>query len=499
MKTIVNEGERALVFKDGRLVNYLKEGKYNNFSFLGKKHVKYFCEGIFKINMNLDILLKNDSLKVELDVINVKEDEIYLYYKDDIFQEVYKEGKNAFWKVIGKNTFTKIDLKEVFQIDEKIKNVFSKTGLQQSFDIIEIEGYNIGLYFRNGIFQKRLSEGTYAVSKKYYRNNFLKYDLRNPIIYNETMKKIFEDDSDIISDFDVKMVGEKELLLWYQKDIFKGRYLTGEYIFWNKLGENQFELIDLNNMEVIDEKYHNILNKVADIHQRFEIKEYEAGLLIVDNNYKKTLEPGVYNFWIGNQKIEVLPVDLRIKQLDMQGQEILTKDKIALRLNFVTQYKITDPVTNFKEINNLENQIYILLQIKLREYVGTQNLEQLLENKNEIAGYVLERIKSEEKKYGVEFLESGIKDIILPGDIKDILNTVLIAEKTAMANTVKRREETASTRSLLNTAKLMEENQTLYRLKEMEYIEKIVEKIGNIEISGNGNVLEELSKIFSKK
>ena len=165
----------------------------------------------------------------------------------------------------------------------------------------------------------------------------------------------------------------------------------------------------------------------------------------------------------------------------------------------MTQYKITDPVTNFKEINNLENQIYILLQIKLREYVGTQNLEQLLENKNEIAGYVLERIKSEEKKYGVEFLESGIKDIILPGDIKDILNTVLIAEKTAMANTVKRREETASTRSLLNTAKLMEENQTLYRLKEMEYIEKIVEKIGNIEISGNGNVLEELSKIFSKK
>ena len=96
-------------------------------------------------------------------------------------------------------------------------------------------------------------------------------------------------------------------------------------------------------------------------------------------------------------------------------------------------------------------------------------------------------------------MEAGIKDIILPGDIKEILNTVLIAEKTAMANTVKRREETASTRSLLNTAKLMEENQTLYRLKEMEYIEKIVEKIGNIEISGNGNVLEELSKIFSKK
>ena len=96
-------------------------------------------------------------------------------------------------------------------------------------------------------------------------------------------------------------------------------------------------------------------------------------------------------------------------------------------------------------------------------------------------------------------MEAGIKDIILPGDIKEILNTVLIAEKSALANTIKRREETASTRSLLNTAKVMEENKTLYRLKEMEYIEKIVEKIGNIEISGNGNILEELGKIFSRK
>ena len=313
MKIVVNEGERALVFKDGKLVEYLKEGKYTNFSFLGKKHVKYFCEGIFKINMNLDILLKNDGLKEELDIINVKEDEIYLYYKDDVFQDVYQEGKYAFWKVIGKNTFTKIDLKEVFQIDEKIKNAFSKTASQQSFDIIEIEDYNIGIYYRNGIYQKKLSEGTYAVSKKYYKNSFLKFDLRTPIIYNETMKKIFESNTDITGDFDIKMVGEKELLLWYQKDIFKGKYLTGEYIFWNKLIENRFELINLNNIEVIDKKYQNILDKVTEIYQKFEIKEYEAGLLIVDNHYKKTLESGVYNFWIGNQKIEIIPVDLRIK------------------------------------------------------------------------------------------------------------------------------------------------------------------------------------------
>ena len=73
---------------------------------------------------------------------------------------------------------------------------------------------------------------------------------------------------------------------------------------------------------------------------------------------------------------------------------------------------------------------------------------------------------------GIKILGAGIRDIILPGDVKEIMNQVLIAEKKAQANVIMRREETASTRSLLNTAKLMDENTMLYRLKEMEFIEK---------------------------
>ena len=59
-----------------------------------------------------------------------------------------------------------------------------------------------------------------------------------------------------------------------------------------------------------------------------------------------------------------------------------------------------------------------------------------------------------------------------------------------------RREETASTRSLLNTAKLMEDNSMLFKLKEMEYVEKIADKIGEITVAGNGNVIEQLKDMF---
>lgn len=99
---------------------------------------------------------------------------------------------------------------------------------------------------------------------------------------------------------------------------------------------------------------------------------------------------------------------------------------------------------------------------------------------------------------GISIVDCGIKDVILPGEMKEIMNKVLIAEKKSQANSIMRREETAATRSMLNTAKLMEENQMLWKLKEMEYIEKITEKIEKVSLAGNGNILSQMKEMFSK-
>ena len=64
---------------------------------------------------------------------------------------------------------------------------------------------------------------------------------------------------------------------------------------------------------------------------------------------------------------------------------------------------------------------------------------------------------------------------------------------------ITRREEVASTRSLLNTAKLMEENKVLYRLKELEYLERICDRVGSISLSGAGSVLEQLAALALPK
>jgi regulator of protease activity HflC (stomatin/prohibitin superfamily) len=137
------------------------------------------------------------------------------------------------------------------------------------------------------------------------------------------------------------------------------------------------------------------------------------------------------------------------------------------------------------------------MQLALREYIGKYSLDELLENKESISESILKTISVSAGKLGVEISACGIRDIILPGEVKEIMNQVLIAEKKAQANIITRREETASTRSLLNTAKLMEDNAMLFKLKEMEYVEKIADKINTISLSGGNQIIAQLRDIFS--
>ena len=161
----------------------------------------------------------------------------------------------------------------------------------------------------------------------------------------------------------------------------------------------------------------------------------------------------------------------------------------------VCNYRITDPERLVKLVDGTAAQLYSYAQLVLREYIGRYRLDELLAQREEISRYVGEKMKEKEQQLCVEFIGAGIKDIILPGEIRDIMNTVLIAEKRAQANVIMRREEVASTRSLLNTAKMMDENKTLFKLKEMEYLEKICDKVGSITINGGGSVLEQLAEL----
>jgi regulator of protease activity HflC (stomatin/prohibitin superfamily) len=149
----------------------------------------------------------------------------------------------------------------------------------------------------------------------------------------------------------------------------------------------------------------------------------------------------------------------------------------------VAVYEIVNVVTARSAVRDVEQHLYRTLQIAVRQTLGKRTLEEVLAEKADIDESVSGEVRREMELYGVRVLAMAIKDIILPGDIREILNQLVTAEKQAQANLIRRREETAATRNLLNTAKLMEENPILIRLKELEALEKIVGKVEKLSVS----------------
>jgi len=227
-----------------------------------------------------------------------------------------------------------------------------------------------------------------------------------------------------------------------------------------------------------------------------EVPDEYIGLLIEDGKLMKTLQPGAYAFWKFNRSLKIEQADLRIQSMEVTGQEILSKDKVSLRINLAAQYRINDPVLARNKVKNVVEHLYRALQFALRQSVGTRTLDALLGNKGELDRTIFEVVSVGNTDFGLEITHVGVKDIILPGDMKDILNQVVAAEKSAQANVIKRREETAAARSLLNTAKLMDDNPTLMRLKELEALEKITEKVDRLTVFGGmEGILQDTVKI----
>lgn len=359
---------------------------------------------------------------------------------------------------------------------------------------VKINAWKKGLVFRNNEYVKLLNEGAYWLMPF---SNVVEYDMAKPLTAPVNLNILLKD-KDFVAATLIVEVKNNEIVLHYENNLFVGVLTPGRYIFWKGLIDYKFIVADLDAIEIdvsIDKSLFSRKELLPYV-RTLVVEPFEKAVMYVDGKFSKIVEPGTYNFWKNSTSIIISRADLRTMQMEIAGQEILTKDKAALRINFYLQYNIKDIVKAIVNNKEYDKQLYVLMQLALREFVGVLTLDELLEKKENISTYVMESAAGKVEALGVVLKGSGIRDIILPGDMKEIMNQVLIAEKKAQANTIMRREETASTRSLLNTAKLMEDNAMLFKLKEMEYVEKIAEKINNISLSGGSDLVGQLKQIF---
>jgi regulator of protease activity HflC (stomatin/prohibitin superfamily) len=351
------------------------------------------------------------------------------------------------------------------------------------------------LLVNEGDFVKVLEPGVFRAFDPFKRLSVQAACLDTPLADEALANYLRHDAQDVLARNFVAMdLADDEAGLRYENDVLAEILPPGtRRLYWRGLVGHRLERVDLAQGYSLPAELARLLTQPA-LRARAvaglsgvllaQVPAYHVGVLKIDGKIEQLLEAGLAGFWRFNRDVSVDLVDLRLQALEVGGQEILTRDKVALRLNLSATWCYSDVLCAFGQLQKPVDHLYRELQFALRAAVGTRTLDELLEDKQMIDEVVIAQVRARLVGSGVEVRSVGVKDIVLPGEMKTILAQVVEAEKAAQANVIRRREETAATRSLLNTAKVMEENPTALRLKELETLERVAERIDRISVFG---------------
>jgi regulator of protease activity HflC (stomatin/prohibitin superfamily) len=297
----------------------------------------------------------------------------------------------------------------------------------------------------------------------------------------------------------VELGADERALVW--KDGRLGWILgPGRHAFWKRPYRVEVETFDVTALTFEHPKLEAVLTHPDSARHLdgVRVHAHERVLLFREGELINQLGPGLHVFWKGAGQVTWKPIDLREQVADVAGQEIMTADKVTLRVNLVATYQVTDPVKAVTVVSDYAQALYRQAQLALRAAVGTRPLDRLLADKDAVGREVREALMARAAEFGVTMRGIGLRDIILPGDMKSILNQVIEAEKQAEANLIRRREETAAARSQANTAKLLAENPVLARMKELEALQEILRGAKTTFVLGRGELADQIGRLAAQ-
>jgi regulator of protease activity HflC (stomatin/prohibitin superfamily) len=221
-----------------------------------------------------------------------------------------------------------------------------------------------------------------------------------------------------------------------------------------------------------------ILTRVMAI-KRVVVYEYQKALKYSKGRYVATLSPGQY--WIFPFFTSVVLVDIRLEFLTIPGQDVLSAARVTMKVSLAAEFLVRDPNLAINKNANFRTGLYLTLQMALREIVGKEKIETLMENRVGIGPKLMEATAPKANSFGLKLLNADVKDIMFAGEMKKAFAQVVKAQKECQASLERARGETAAIRSLPNAARMTDDNPNLLQLRALQ---SLADSTGNTLVLG---------------
>lgn len=357
------------------------------------------------------------------------------------------------------------------------------------------------LVLARGRFAGLLTPGQHWVGGRGQRLEIERHDLARPNFVSKYDRALFRERADLAGKhLTVLQAGDGEVAAAFRDgavwDVSKG---AGERaVLWTDAGPWEIRRWPLGErLEVPDElRAHVESGVMGKAVVKATVERGQVGLLTIGGTFMGVLEEGQHLFWNTGRPVAVRLIDTRWRALDVTGQEVLTADRVTVRVNIAADVRVTDPVRAATAVKDFDEALHRALQFAFRKTLGARTLDQLLAEKVTVDAEAADAVRAEMAAIGLEVGQIALKDVILPGEMRTILNRVVEVTKEAEANVIRRREETQATRALLNTAKVMADNPVMLRLKELEVLSDVAGKVDKLTVhSGTEGLMNDLVRL----
>jgi regulator of protease activity HflC (stomatin/prohibitin superfamily) len=368
----------------------------------------------------------------------------------------------------------------------------------EMFHTIRIRPYELGLIFHRDVFAGVLEPGDYRRFDPFGRERIETVNLRKPFLTSDHIELLAQTPALAERATLLEVLDRQRALVWID-----GRFELivgpGRYGYWTGLRKVRVEMIDATPVRFVHDDLDAIVKSISatSLLEVHDIPAESVGVLSIAGREAELIGPGRHAFWKDRGSVRLTIVNRKEQLLDVPGQDVLTADRVTVRLTIVTAFKVADAIRFVTAADDAKQSLYRDVQLAVRAAVGARTLDAFIADKVQIARELAEAVKATAAPLGLAVSTVGIKDVVLPGDMKELLNKVIEARTAAEAAVITRREETAALRHQANAAKMLAETPGLMKLREMEAIERIAAAGKLSVVIGEKNLADSLAKLVA--
>lgn len=408
-------------------------------------------------------------------------------FRDEEPIRLLQPGRHLFAVFAKSLRLRHFDVREPY-LDSMDLEALVKSGLlSQEVEHVRLQRHEKALVWLDGRLDRVLGQGLHAAWNAFVQVRFQTFSVLDVFVQHPNLEVLV--DSGLLSELtDTVEVGDRQRALVWVDGRFERVLEPGQHLLWTAMKRVRVDLLDVGdgvfretaagNGKATLEEIETVLQTAgtAKVLEAVYVDEGHEALLFRDGRFDRSLQPGAYALWKNVAKFRTLHVDLREQMLDIAGQDVMTADKVTLRVNAVVTFKVADARQAVQASEDYSQALYREAQLALRAVIGTRELDVLLSEKDQVTEELDRTVREKAAELGLQLVSLGLRDLILPGEMRVLMNQVTEAKKAAEANLVTRREETQAMRSQANTARLFESNPTLLKLRELEVLEKVAER-----------------------